>query len=157
MPISFEKIDAEFPDEAACLRHLEAVRWNGIVTSPFAANSKVYTCGNGKYKCKDSGKYFTVKTNTIFHNSRISLRNWFRAIWLMSVERRPVTSVDLAKALGITQKTAWYMMQRIRSRYNLKKTFPKQSRQFEKAQTAQKAFTQEKLSLSDWLNSFKHD
>jgi len=153
----FEDIDKMFPDEQACIAHLENIRWDGIVTSPFKPTSRVYICGNGKYKCRDSGKYFTVKTGTIFHNSRISLKNWFRAIWIMSVEKRPITSVDMAKALGITQKTAWYMMQKIRTHFNLKKTFPKQSRAYERQMAGRTELSeQDRLTMSDWLNSFRH-
>jgi transposase-like protein len=153
----FEQVDHLFPTEEACISHLERIRWNGIVTSPFRPTSRVYVCGNGKYKCRDSGKYFSVKTGTIFHNSRISLRNWFRAIWIMSVEKRPVTSVNMAKSLGITQKTAWYMMQKIRAHFGLKKTFPKQSHAFERELAQQAAFSEkERLTMSDWLNTFKN-
>jgi transposase-like protein len=111
-----------FDSEPKCTELLEKIRWNGIVTSPFSENSKVYYCQNGNYKCRDTGKYFNVKTNTIFHNSRVSLQKWFTAIWMLSVEKKEITSVDLAKTLGITQKTAWHMQQQIREAFGLKKT-----------------------------------
>ena len=66
-----------FPDEQTCIDHLEELRWNGNVVSPFDATSKVYNCKGNKYKCKNSGKYFNVKTNTIFDNTRCHYKNGF--------------------------------------------------------------------------------
>lgn len=58
-------VDA-FPNEESCIKYLEMLRWNGKVVSPFDPTSKVYKCSNGKYKCRNSGKYFDVKTGTVF-------------------------------------------------------------------------------------------
>ena len=100
------------PEESQCLSYLEKIRWNGIVISPFEPTSKVYKCSGNRYKCRDSGKYFNAKTQTIFHHSRISLRKWFMAIILVS-ESRKMTSTQLSVDLGTTQKTAWYILQRL--------------------------------------------
>lgn len=54
-----------FPDEDSCLDHLENIRWKDGITSPFDPESKVYKCKNHRYKCKNTGKYFNVKTNTV--------------------------------------------------------------------------------------------
>ena len=51
-----------FPDEQSCIDHLEALRWNGYVISPFDPLSKVYKCKNNRYRCANTGKYFNVKT-----------------------------------------------------------------------------------------------
>lgn len=151
-----------FPNEESCLKHLEMMRWNGIVVSPFSPNSKVYYCADGKYKCRNSGKYFNAKTGTIFHNSRISLQKWFIAIWIMAIEKNAITSVDMAKRLGITQKTAWYMMQRIREYFNLKKTrphTPKKPTMPPKGNEApiqnEAAADADRLKMIDWLNMLK--
>lgn len=53
------------------------MRWHGYVTSPFIEGSKVYKCKNNRYRCKESGKYFNVKTGTLFDNTKIPLRKWF--------------------------------------------------------------------------------
>lgn len=113
--LSRNDIIVTFPNEARCIKHLEQLRWSDQVISPFDENSKVYYCKNNKYRCRNSGKYFNVKTNTIFHNSRIPLQKWFIAIWMLSNRKSKMTSVYLAKEIGITQKTAWYMMQRIKA------------------------------------------
>ena len=100
-----------FPTEQSAIEHFEAIRWRGNPTSPFDPYSKVYVCKGNKYKCKNTGKYFNVKTNTVFHGSRIPLRTWFCAIYLFHQEK--LSSYKLGERLGVTQKTAWYMFKRI--------------------------------------------
>jgi transposase-like protein len=104
-----------FPNEQSCINHLEQLRWEHFIVSPFDAASKVYKCPNNTYKCKNSGKYFNVKTGTIFHNSKVELQKWFVAIWLITKQNSDVNSVSLGKELNITQKTAWYIIKRIKS------------------------------------------
>lgn len=59
-----------FPDEQACITFLEKERWGDHVVSPFDPESKVYKCKGNRYKCKNTGKYFNVRTGTIFENSK---------------------------------------------------------------------------------------
>jgi len=108
-----------FPDEQSCIDHLEQLRWNGIVVSPFDSESKVYVCKNNRYRCKNTGKYFNVKTATIFDNTKVALQKWFLAIWLITSHKKGVSSVQLATDLGVTQKTAWFMLQRIRKCFGI--------------------------------------
>lgn len=103
-----------FPNERACILHLEQIRWNGTVISPFDTASKVYKCANNRYKCKNTGKYFNVRTNTIFEGTKISLQNWFIAIYLFTSHKRGISSHQLARDLNITQKSAWFILQRLR-------------------------------------------
>lgn len=103
-----------FPSEQACISHLEQIRWNGTVISPFDNSSKVYKCKNNKYRCKNTAKYFNAKTNTIFEGSKISLQTWFMAIYLFTSHKRGISSYQLAKDLNITQKSAWFVLQRLR-------------------------------------------
>ena len=106
----------KFPDEQSCINHLESLRWvNGFVTSPFMPTSKVYKCANNRYRCKETGKYFNVKTSTLFDNSKIELQKWFLAIWLVTSHKKGISSIQLSKDIGVTQKTAWFMLQRIRN------------------------------------------
>lgn len=104
-----------FPDEQSCVNYLEEARWEGNVVSPFDASSKVYKYKNGIYRCKNTGRNFTVKTGTIFENSNIKLQKWMLAMWLISSHKKGISSYQLAKDIGVTQKTAWFMAQRIRS------------------------------------------
>lgn len=108
-----------FKTEQDCIDHLEYLRWEGNVVSPFDKESKVYKCKNNKYKCKNSGKYFNVKTNTLFDSSNISLRKWFLAIWLITSHKKGISSVQLSKDLGITQKSSWFLLQRIRNCFGI--------------------------------------
>lgn len=108
-----------FPNEQTCIDHLTELRWNGNVVSPFDADSKVYTCKGNKYKCKNTGKYFNVKTATLFDNTKVDLQKWFLAIWLITSHKKGISSVQLATDLGVTQKTAWFMNHRIRNCYGI--------------------------------------
>lgn len=103
-----------FPDEQSCINHLERRRWNGNVISPFDETSKVYKCKNNRYRCKNTGKYFNVKTQTLFDSSNVPLRKWFVAIWLLISHKKGISSIQLSKDIGVTQRTAWFMLHRIR-------------------------------------------
>lgn len=103
-----------FPTEEACLQYLAVLRWNGEVVSPFDESSKVYECKGDKFRCKNTGKYFNAKTGTIFDNTRVALQKWFLAIWLASSHKKGISSIQLGKDIGVTQKTAWTMLQKIR-------------------------------------------
>lgn len=108
-----------FPDERSCIDHLEQLRWNGNVVSPFDPTSKVYDCKRNKYKCKNTGKYFNVKTNTIFDNTKLPPQKWFLGIWLATSHKKGISSVQLSKDIGVTQKSAWFMLSRIRQCFGL--------------------------------------
>ena len=114
-----ELIDT-YPDEETCIRHLEQLRWeDGLVISPFDKESKVYVCKGNRYRCKNTGKYFNVKTSTLFDNSKVKLHKWFLAIWLITVHKNDISSVQLSKDIGVTQKTAWLMLHRIRNCFEI--------------------------------------
>ena len=102
-----------FSTEEKCIEYLEGVRWNGHVVSPFDPTSKVYKCARG-YWCKNTNKVFNVKTGTIFENSKIPLQKWFVAIWLITSHKKGISSIQLSKDIDVTQKTGWFMLQRIR-------------------------------------------
>jgi hypothetical protein len=108
-----------FPNEETCIKHLEGLRWNGNVVSPFDPASKVYKCKGDKYHCKNTGKYFNVKTNSLFDNTKIELQKWFLAIWLVTSHKKGISSLQLSKDINTTQKTAWFMLQRIRKCFDI--------------------------------------
>jgi len=103
-----------FKDQETCIAHLERIRWNNNPVSPFDPTSKVYKCARG-WKCKNTGKYFNVKTGTLFDNTKTPLQKWFIAIYLVTAHKKGISSVQLAKDIDVTQKTAWFMLQRIRA------------------------------------------
>jgi len=108
-----------FPNETVCMKYLESIRWEGKVVSPFDSLSKVYRCKNSRFKCKNTGKYFNVKTKTLFDSTKIKLQKWFVAIWLTTSHKKGISSVQLARDINVTQKTAWFMLQRIRNCFGL--------------------------------------
>lgn len=108
-----------FPNEQSCIDHLEWLRWKGDVVSPFDPTSKVYKCKDNKFRCKNTGKYFNVKTNTLFDSSKIELRKWFVAIWLVTSHKKGISSAQLSRDIDVTQKTAWFMLQRIRNCFGI--------------------------------------
>ncbi|WP_155964391.1 IS1595 family transposase [Streptococcus ruminantium] len=107
-------LQSAFPTEQACIDHLEELRWGDVVVSPFDATSKVYKCKGNKYRCVNTKKYFNVKTDTLFENTKTPLRKWFMAIWMVTSHKKGISSVQLAKDIDVTQKTAWFMLERIR-------------------------------------------
>lgn len=109
-----------FPDEQTCIDRLESLRWpNGAIASPFDASSKVYKCANKRYRCKSTAKYFNVKTATLFDNTKVRLQKWFLAIWLITSHKKDISSIQLSKDISVTQKTAWFMLHRIRNCFGL--------------------------------------
>ncbi|MEO6283584.1 MAG: IS1595 family transposase [Dyadobacter sp.] len=103
-----------FPTEQDCISHLEKLRWNGNVVSPFDETSKVYFCANNRYKCKNTGKYFNVKVGTIFEDTKVPLIKWFMALYIFSSHKKGISSHQLARDIDVTQKTAWFLLHRLR-------------------------------------------
>ena len=102
-------------DEQVFIKHLEKIIWKGKPPiSPFDPTSKVYKYSNGKYRCKNTGKYFNVKVGTIFENSKLPLWKWFYALHMYSDYRKGVSSWQLAKSIQTTQTTAWFVLHRLR-------------------------------------------
>lgn len=104
-----------FPTEESCIIYLECTIWHKRVVSPFDKKSQVYNLGNHRYMCKNTQKIFHVKIGTIFHGTRVPLRKWFIAIWLVSSHKKGISSLQLSRDIQVTQKTAWYMLQKIRT------------------------------------------
>lgn len=107
-----------FPTEQDCINHLESILWKDGVVSPFDPTSKVYKCAGGKYKCKNTGKYFNVKVGSIFEDTKIPLIKWFMTLFIFSSHKKGISSHQLAKDIGVTQKSAWFMLHRLRYAFN---------------------------------------
>lgn len=103
-----------FPTDQACIAYFEKVRWNGKVISPFDKESTVYKCPNNRYKCRNTNKYFNVRTNSIFQDSKIPLTKWVMAIYIFTSHKKGISSYQLAKDISITQANAWFMIHRLR-------------------------------------------
>ena len=107
-----------FGDFENCRQFMIAVRWaDGKVRCPqcdsekvtYLANARVYRCYNDHLKQK-----FSLKIGTVFEDSPIPLEKWLPAVWLLVSCKNGISSYEIAAALGITQKSAWFMMHRIR-------------------------------------------
>lgn len=105
----------KFKDEQACRDYLEQIRWKGNPSCPKCGSTKVYKFTNGKlFKCGGCRKQFTVRVGTIFEDSKLPLQKWFLIIHLTSSFEKGLSSVQASKYIGITQKSAWFLLQRIR-------------------------------------------
>ena len=103
------------PDEQAAIGHFTSVRWAGGAYCPHCGATKVYHFSDGKtHKCGACRKRFSIRVGTIFEDSKIPLRTWMLAIWLITSHKKGIASTQLAKDLGVTQKTAWFMLHRLR-------------------------------------------
>lgn len=120
--MSFEKFKTfadlvkQFDTEAKCSQYLALQRWEGVPICPHCnSGGKVYLFSNGiKYKCGDCRKQFTVRVGTIFEDSKIPLVKWFQAMYLFACRSKPTSSMQLAKDIGVTQKSAWFLLHRLR-------------------------------------------
>jgi transposase-like protein len=104
-----------FSDADVCLSFVVQLRWSNGITCP--------RCGSGEHsflstrrvwKCKGCKKQFSVKLGTIFEDSPIGLDKWLPALWMVINCKNGISSYEMARALGVTQKTAWFMNHRIR-------------------------------------------
>lgn len=107
-----------FPDEQSAIDHLRAIRWgenDEHAHCPHCKSKRVYHFSDGKtHKCGDCRKRFSIKVGTIFQDTKIPLRKWFAAIWSITSHKKGIASTTLAKDLGITQKSAWFVLHRLR-------------------------------------------
>jgi len=105
-----------FHDEQTCREHFAAIRFRDGTYCPHCGHTKIYTFGNGKrYRCADCKKDFTIVTGTVFGETKLPLRKWFIAIYLLANSSKGISSVQLSQHAGVTQKTAWFMDHRLRS------------------------------------------
>ena len=107
-----------FPDAESARIYLEKRRWNGEVVCPHCGCYEHITVRQGKrlgyYWCRDCGKEFTVRTGTVFERSHIPLDKWLLAMYLVVTSRKGISSLQLSKELSITQRSAWFMLGRLR-------------------------------------------
>lgn len=110
-----EDVGAAFPDEAAALAYFTKIRWHDGPSCPFCRSARIYNFSDGRtHKCGECRRRFSIKVGTIFEDSKIEIRKWLIAIWLITNEKEGTASTVLAKRLGVSQKTAWYMLNRLR-------------------------------------------
>lgn len=115
-----------FSDEKACVDHFRAVRWPNGVVCPHCGSCDVYDLADGTHKCaqKECALKFSVRYDTIFQDSKISLQKWFMAIYLITSHKKGISSCQLARDIKITQKSAWHMLHRVRAAIEVDRSEP---------------------------------
>ena len=105
-----------FPDEETARLYLESRIWPNGVRCPVcsAEQDRITTRKTAYYRCNDCKEDFTVRTGTIFERSHIPLHKWIYAMYLLVTARKGISSLQLSKEIGITQKSAWFMLHRLR-------------------------------------------
>jgi len=118
--ISLFQLQQMFPNEEAAREWFESIIWPDGPQCPHCDSHDARPCKNQKpmpYRCGSCRKHYSVKTDTLMHGSPLPLLKWVYAIYLDCASLKGVASMKLYRELGITQKTAWFMQQRIREAF----------------------------------------
>lgn len=114
---NLKELFTQLHNEDLCREYMEQMRWNGEPFCPHCNATKPYKLKDGKtYRCKEKTckKDFTVTVGTVFENSKIKLSTWLAALFVLSAHRKGISSHQLARDVGCTQKTAWFIGHRLR-------------------------------------------
>ena len=106
-----------FPDQQATRKYLEARLWPSGATCPACKSGERITNRNRKgdfYRCNACKLDFTIRTGTVFERSHVPLHKWLYAMYLLVTARKGISSMQMAKEIGITQKSAWFVLHRLR-------------------------------------------
>lgn len=104
-----------FADEQTAIDHLTTIRWGGGAFCPYCGGQRIYHFSDKRtHKCGDCRQRFSMKVGTIFQDTKIQLRKWLAAIWLVTSHKKGIASAQLARDIKVTQKTAWFMLHRLR-------------------------------------------
>jgi len=115
--ISLYQFFEKFPNEESARLYFEEKRWAGQPVCPHCGSHTITETKNHKpmaYRCKSCRKHFSVRTGTVLAESRLPLHKWLMAMYMLTTARKGISSVQMAKELGVTQKTVWFLSQRIR-------------------------------------------
>ncbi len=116
-PKTLQQAIKYFSDEQTCINEVAAMRWpDGEIVCEGCGEigNTIWLENQKRWKCRGCKKQFSVKQGTIFHDSPLGLDKWFVAMWMLANCRNGVSSHELGRTIGVTQKSAWHMLQRIR-------------------------------------------
>ena len=114
-PKTLQEAIKYFSDKETCTTFMAQLRWPDGVTCPLCESKAVsYLSTRFMWKCKACKKQFSVKVGTVMEDSPIGLDKWLAAMWLISNAKNGISSCEIHRALGVTQKTAWFLLHRIR-------------------------------------------
>ena len=109
-----------FDTEDKCKAAIAQERWgDGDVVCPYCGSTHCHICKDGRYICKGCQRKFSVTVGTIFENTKVSLRRWFLAMYKVASTKKGVSSHQLARDIEVTQKTAWFMLHKIRGLFGI--------------------------------------
>ena len=115
LPGTFEEAWDYFSDQDRCVEYIAALRWpDGPVCPECGGKEYSYLTSRRLWKCKDCKKQYSVRVGTIFEDSPLPLRKWLMAIWEIANDRNGISSHELARKLSIQQKSAWFVLHRVR-------------------------------------------
>lgn len=104
-----------FPDQESARVYLEKRLWPKGARCPICGLGERITVRKaGYYRCNQCKEDFTVRTGTIFERSHVPLHKWLYAMYLLVTARKGISSMQLSKEIGITQKSAWFVLHRLR-------------------------------------------
>jgi transposase-like protein len=106
-----------FADEQVCIDTVASMRWPNGPVCPACESGELrqhWLKTQKRFQCRECGKQYSVKVNTIFEDSAIKLDKWLTAMWLLANCKNGVSSYEIARSVGVTQKSAWFMLHRIR-------------------------------------------
>jgi len=106
-----------FSDDQVCIDTVAQMRWPDGPACPkcqSAAERQHFLKTQKRWQCRDCGKQYSVKVGTIFEDSAIKLDKWLTAMWLLANCKNGISSYEIARSVGVTQKSAWFMLHRIR-------------------------------------------
>ncbi|MGA2371621.1 MAG: IS1595 family transposase [Candidatus Korobacteraceae bacterium] len=116
-PKTLQEAIQYFTDEQVCIQTFARIRWaDGKPECPACGHREhYYLAKQRRFKCKECWKQFTVKVGTLLEDSPIPLSKWLPALWMIVNDKNGISSYELGKALGITQKSAWFVLHRLRT------------------------------------------
>lgn len=104
-----------FSDEQVCIDTIAKLRWpNGVECPACGHKSHYWLASQKRWKCKECWKQFTVKLGTLFEDSPLGLDKWLTALWMLVNCKNGISSYEVGRDLGISQKSAWFMLHRLR-------------------------------------------
>ncbi len=107
-----------FNSDEICKQTIAEERWpKGNAVCPYCGCTHTYKCADGRYSCPECHRKFSVLVGTIFENTKISLRKWFMAMYLISSHKKGISSCQLARDIQVTQKAAWFILHKLRGLY----------------------------------------
>src|SRR5947207_3897212 len=116
-PKTLQQAIVFFSNPDNCLDYLAARRWpNGVICPTCGRDDVTFLAKQSKWQCKSAHtrRQFSVKVGTIFEDSPLGLDKWLTAVWMITNCKNGVSSYEIHRAIGVTQKTAWFMLHRIR-------------------------------------------